>query len=295
MHAQALGRRTFISALAAACVSCRRSGQPGRDRPLVIVFGQEHAPRNPDALRSRLEQASQLKLELIAAESSNAAIDRIQAGRADAGLLSLFDYLYCADVLGVEPLAQVQRAGDRTTHAGELVVLADSPLQKLSELSGKRVGYVDRFSVTGFILPAAQLSEARVGVEAVWLGSHDAVFPALREGRVLAGATYSGHAASEQGLRVLASTGDIANEPLFVRSSLPADVRDALRSALLSERDPSALDGLAGATGFRAPAAAAYETALATVRAAGKRVEDLVPGGWVRANDQRRPMWAYGH
>ncbi|MEI8256391.1 MAG: hypothetical protein WCJ30_12025, partial [Deltaproteobacteria bacterium] len=84
-----------------------------------------------------------------------------------------------------------------------------------------------------------------------------------------------------------------ANEPVFVQSSMPADVREALRAALLAEHDPGALEGLAHASGFRAPPVGTYEAALATVRAVGERVEDMVPGGWARANDHRRPLWSY--
>jgi phosphonate transport system substrate-binding protein len=294
VQASSISRRTFLAALAIACAACPAPrAEPGRDRPLVVVFGPQHAPRNSEALRARLARASGLELEFRTAASSSAAIDLVQAGRADAGLLPLFDYLFCADVFGVEPLAQVLRDGGRTTHTGELVVLAGSELRGVSDLRGRRVGYVDRFSVTGFILPAAQIREAGVAVESVWLGSHAAVLAAVRDDRVAAGATYSGHAATDPRLRVLASTGTIANEPVFVQASMPADVRQALRNALLAERGPSVLGGLAGATGFRAPPAGTYEAALATVTSAGRRVEDLVPAGWQRANEHRRPLWSY--
>lgn len=294
MTLNAITRRTFIAALAAGCAACgTRPAQAGRDRPLVIVFGPQHAPHNPEALRARLARASHLRLELRTVASSNAAIDQLQAGRADAALLPLFDYLFCADVFDVEPLVQVLRGDARSTHAGELVVLADSPLRTVRELGGRRVGYVDRFSVTGFLLPAARIRGADVEVEPVWLGTHAAVVAAVRDGRVAAGATYSGHAATDARLRVLASTGTIANEPIFVQWSVPNDVRQALRDALLAENDSDALDGLADITGFRAPPAGTYEAALTTVAAAGQRVEDIVPAGWLRANEHRRPLWTY--
>lgn len=287
-------RRAFLAALTAACAgACSRRARPGRDRPLAIVFGPLHAPRNPEALRARLEHGSGLKLALDAVESSNAAIDRVQAGRADAGLLPLFDYLYCAEVFGVEPLVQVLREGTRATQAGELVVREDSPLHAMADLRGRRVGYVDRYSVTGFLLPAAQVREAGVSVEPEWLDSHDAVLAAVRDGRVVAGATYAGHAAMQAGLRVLASTGTIANEPVFVQRAVPADVRQAFLEALVLEHDANALAGLADATGFRAVPDGAYASALATVQTAGRRVEDMVPAGWTRANDHRRPLWSY--
>lgn len=257
------------------------------------MFGPLHAPRNPEALRAHVAESSGLKLALAAAPSSSAAIDRIQAGQADAGLLPLFDYLYCAEVFGVQPLVQVLRAGERATQAGELVVREDSPLHAVGDLRGRRVGYVDRYSVTGFLLPAAQVREAGVPVEPDWLGTHEAVLAAVGDGRVAAGATYAGHAATQRGFRVLASTGTIANEPVFVQRTLPAEVRQALREALVLEHDATALAGVADATGFRSVTDGTYASALAAVNAAGQRVEDMVPGGWTRENDHRRPLWSY--
>jgi ABC-type phosphate/phosphonate transport system substrate-binding protein len=287
-------RRGFIAAVAAACGACRtRQAQPGRDRPLVIVFGPLHAPRSAAALRTRWAQASRLELELRV-ESSETAINLIQAGRADGALLSLFDYLFCAKVFGVVPLAQVVRAGGRTVQAGEIIVGEGAPLRELRELRGQRVGFVDRTSVTGFLLPAAQLMEDGIAVEPTWLGSHEAVLAAVREGRVAAGATYAGHAGADDGVRVLASTRTIANEPLFARAEVHLEAREALRDALLGEHEPGALAGVADATGFQSPAQGTYEAALAMVRAAGQRVEDMVPGGWARANEHRRPLWSFG-
>lgn len=289
-----ISRRTFGAVVMAVGASCRRGpDRPGRDRPLVVVLGSLYAPRAREMLRVHLARTSGLQIELRVAESSSRAIDMVQAGRADAGLLPLFDFLFCAEVFGVVPLVQVLRAGERATQAGEFVVRDDSPLRELQDLRGRRVGYVDRYSVTGFLLPAAHVREASVSVEPVWLGTHEAAIAAVRDGRVAAGATYSGHAASEMGLRVLASTGAIANEPVFVQASMPAEVREALRGALLAEHDPDLLAGLAGITHFRVPPTGTYAAALARVRVAGERVEDIVPGGWSRANDHRRPLWSY--
>ncbi len=294
MPSALLTRRTLVAALPVLGAACRRAQVAGRDRPFVLVFGPLHAPKDAAALQEDLAARSGLKVELRVAASSNEAVDLIQAAKADGALLPLFDFLFCADVYGVVPLAQVLRAGDAGTHAGELVVRADAPLSKLEDLRGRRVGYVDRYSVTGFLLPAARLREAQVEVEAVWLGSHDAVLEAVANGAVAAGASYSGHAAGRAELRALASTGAIANEPVFVQAAVPADVRGALQKALLAEHDPKPLAGLADATGFRAPPPGTYQAVLQTVQAAGRSVEDVVVGGWARANEQRRPIWSYG-
>jgi len=50
---------------------------------------------------------------------------------------------------------------------------------------------------------------------------------------------------------------------------------------------------VAGITSFREIPAGTYEDALATLKSAGSSVEDMVPGGWTRASDLRRPLWTY--
>ncbi len=286
-------RRAVVAGLALLGVGCKRQ-VPGRDRPLVVVFGTRYAPVNGALLKERLEGRSQLKLELRVARSSDEAVDLVQGGGADAALLPLFDYLFCAGLFDVEPLAQVVRHG-QVTQSSELVVAASSTAQSLADLRGQRVGYVDRFSVTGFLVPAAQFGEAGVAVEPAWLGTHDAVLAAVQGGKVAAGATWAGHAAEAPGLRVLTTSAPIANEPLFVRAQVPADVKAALQSAWLAEDDAKSLEGLADASGFRAPPPGTYETALAALKAAGLRVEDTLEGGWLRANEHRRPAWSLGH
>lgn len=285
-----LSRRTVLGGLALAAWGCRK---PGRDRPLVIVFGPQHMPARPELLKSRLEAASGLRLELRAAKTNEAALDELQSGRADAGLLPLFDFFYCAAVFEVEPLAQVTRHGQSTMSA-EVLVPETSPARALSDLANQRFGYVDRSSVTGFLLPAATLGAAKIHVEPVWLGTHDAVLSALVAGKVAAGASYSGHGATVPGLRVLATSSPVANEPLFVQKQLGADLREALTRALLAEHDPDALAGLADATGFAVAAPETWQQASGTLEAAGLAVEETVQGGWLRANEHRVPSWARG-
>ena len=285
-------RLLLILTLALASVACKRP-VPGKERALVVVFGPQYAPAAPDELRRELERASGLKLEFEVAWSNDAAVDLVQSGRADAALLPLFEYLYCEGVFGVQPLAQVVRNDGVGTQAGELLVPVQSSAKALTDLRGQRVGYVSRYSVTGFLLAAAQLGRESVSVEPVWLGSHEAVLAALRKGKVAAGATYTRQAGPNSGLRVLATTAPFANEPLFVQSTIPADVREALKGALVAEHDPKRLLGLANATGFRVPPVGVYESAAETLKAAGLRVEDTIEGGWRRANEHRRPAWSY--
>ena len=287
-------RRTLLAASMLAFVGCSR-GKPGADRPLVVAFAPTHAPTDPKALEAALASASGLRLEVRVAATADEAVSWVQSGQADAGLLPLFDYLYCVELFHVEPLLQLLRHGDRSAYESELVVLAGSEVRDVAALAGKTIGFVDRFSVTGFLLPASLLRDAGIAFQSEFLGTHDAVLAAVREGRVPAGATYQGHAEGHADLRVIAHTRAVANEPVFVQRALPTATREALVRAFVDVASkPASLGGLADATGFQPPASGVYEAALETVRAAGRSIEDLVPGGWTRANEVRRPLWSYG-
>ncbi len=296
MSSSALSRRDFLVTLAAAgaLAACSKGAGVGRSQPLVVAVGPAYAPKDARALEAAWSKGSGLTLDVQVKRDVGEVIDAIQAGRAHAGLVSLFDYLYCAEVFGVLPVAQIVRADGQTSQSGELVVKAGAKVDGLRALAGKKVGYVDPASVTGFLLPAARLREEGVTCEAVFLGSHDAVLDAVASGAVFAGATYAGHSKTKPGLEALAQTGSLPNEPLFVASTVPADVRDALAKGVAAKAPAGALDGIADASSFRIVDAKEYATAAGRVRAAGRAVEDLVPDGWRRANENRRPMWSYG-
>ncbi len=287
-------------ALVVAATSCDRGEalreRAGVDRALVVVLSPRHAPRDRDGLTELIARGSGLRVELRVTETAEEAVGLVERREADAGLLSLFDFLLCAELYDVVPLAQVVREGGRAAQEGEIFVRDDADARDLAALRGRTVAFVDRYSVTGFLLPANRLREAGVEVEPLWLGSHGAVREAVRQGRAVAGASYRGTAENDAGLRVLSTTPSIANEPLFAQPGLPAETRASLARALLELGQgarPGALEGVGGATGFREVPPGVYRDAVDRVRAAGRRVEDMVVDGWVRANEHRRPLWSY--
>lgn len=292
MNRTVLPRRTvLLGGLAAwGATGCRRP-EPGKDRPLLIVLGPQYAPTDVTLLQRRLAERTKLAIELRVAKSGDEAIDLVQSGEADAGLLPLFDFLFCQGVFKVEPLVQAVR-GAEVSRASELLVRAEGGPKGLADLGGRKVGYVDKFSVSGYLLAAALLGEAKVSVQPVFLGSHDAVLEALASGKVDAGASYAGHAATQPGLTVLASTQPIAFEPVFVQSRVPQQTRTALRDALLAEKDAAAFAGMADITTFREAPPGVYQAALRRLESAGLHVEDTIRGGWQRANHHRRPAWS---
>ncbi len=290
-------RRWLLALLAgAATVACRREQIGTKSDPLVLVLSPAHGAHTGKVrqLEELLSRESGLAVEIRVAPSSEAAVRMAGSVNTDAGLLTLFDYLFARRQYGVQAALRVERSGHSLKHRGEIIVTKASGIHSLADLSGKRIAYVDRYSTTGFMLAAKELKSAGVSVTPVFTGSHQAALAALRAGTVDAAATYEGAIHDDPKLSVVAHTAFLPNEPVFFRKGLSPELRAKISRAL--ERvasQPSGqavLSSMADITGFSPTKDADYDEAYEIISAAGKSVQDLVPRGWLLANEnQRRP------
>lgn len=271
---------------------CSRCGSDGR--PAVLVLSSSHAPSD-SAARGRLEAAltegAGFPVEVRVASSPVAGIEAFGANAADVGLLPVTQYLFARQEYGVEARLQVRRAAG-AGFVGEIVVRADSPYRALADLAGKRIAYAGEFSTSGFLLPAARLADEGVEVEAEFAGGHDEAVARLEAGTVDAAATYRGVTERRAGLRAVATTEPIPNEPVFVRAGIDVERARRLLEALVAwSKTPEGagvLDGMADVTGFEPVTDAVYDALRDRVRSAGRTTADLVPGGraLIWANNQ---------
>ena len=141
----------------------------------------------------------------------------------------------------VVPLASARAS----TYASAIIVAQSSRLQKPPSLVGKRAGWVDRYSASGFVIPRIKL--ARVGVDPRiafrserFLGSHAEVVRAVAAGEVDFGATWAqggrrltgpwARTAAE--VRVLATFGNIPPDVFAARAELDPAIRKMVVRAL---------------------------------------------------------------
>ena len=266
-------------------------GQPGN--PFVLLLSPAHAADRAslDGMAAFLTKESGMTVELQVANSRDQAVALAGANAADAFLLPLFDYLFCRQEYLAEAGLQVLREGDAHAYHGEILARADSDIASLAGLAGRRVGYVDAHSTSGFLYPAATLRQKGVDAAGVLLGTPEAALEALRAGRVDAAAVHAHAAEGADDLRVLASTPEIPNEPVFFRDGTTQEQRQRLSDALVrfaaSPEGPATLGKMAGITGFVPRLDAAYFHVEETVRAADKSLQDLVPRGWWIHNANR--------
>jgi phosphonate transport system substrate-binding protein len=117
-------------------------------------LGNSLARERTEHLASLIERALGRKLEVSVAASYEALAKDLLAGRADAVWAPPF---VCARVeaMGVKVLARGVRRG-RSSYRSALVARVGSGLT-LEKLHGRRMAWVDRDSVAGYLLPVAYL------------------------------------------------------------------------------------------------------------------------------------------
>ncbi len=255
--------------------------------PVVLVVSPTHGPSGHKAAPETFAQLGQaltsgagFTVEVRAAANPVAAIEAFGNGQGDLGLLTLMEFLLARQEYGVEARLQVLRGG-AASYTAQVLVKEDSPITAVEGLRGKTLAFVDAFSVSGYLLPATLLTG--LDVRAEFTGSHEASLDALRAGRVDAAATYGGEPTRTVGLRALATTRAVPNEPVFVRKGLDVQKANAVVAALeklaTTPQGNEALHQWGGVDGFRPTTDEAYADARTMLRDVGRRLEEAVPGG----------------
>jgi phosphate/phosphite/phosphonate ABC transporter binding protein len=149
----------------------------------------------------------------------------------------------------VRSLVCAERGG-HDAYVAVLLARADSAIHVLTDVRGKRIGWVDPLSTTGYVVPrmrlAARFAEGTTIFKSeAFLGSHVAVVRAILDGAVDVGATYGGF--SERGELVRGAFQDFGGQASDVRvveafGAIPADV-----IAVRTNIDPSVEAALAAA------------------------------------------------
>lgn len=150
----------------------------------------------------------------------------------------------------IKILAMENHRGGKTFH-GVICVRADSPIQVVRDLKGKRFAFGNARSTFGRYLSQQYLLDHGLTASGLagfaFLGRHDKVGEAVGAGDFDAGALKEStfHKLVRQGvpLRALAKV-PIVTRPWVARSGLPEPLYQAIRDALLQLKAPKALKAL---------------------------------------------------
>ena len=220
---------------------------PSGDAQVIVKGGRE--------VGDLLHKETGLHFKTSVATSYAAVIEAMGAGKVDIGWLATFSYVLAKDKYGVELLLVVQRFGS-PFYRGQIMVRADSGVQSLKGLQGKRFAFVDPASTSGHLYPKTFFGKS------VFAGSHNAVVLSIYKGEVDGGAAYDGSRAAVaksypdvfEKIKVIAYTKEIPNDTVSVRKDIPenlkAKLRDGLKKISKSPKGSKILKRLYGISGL---------------------------------------------
>lgn len=295
-----------IGALAVGCASARpartvslhRIAPPGTvpadanpvTRPLRIAAASIISPRetirNYGGLFAYLEGKVGRPTELIQRRSYQETYDLLRYGSLDLALVCTYVYVLGQDEVGLDILAAPAVNG-RAEYRSYIITRADSGLQTLDDLAGKRFAFTDPLSTSGRLYPLSLLAERNLDPgqyfgSTLYTYSHDnsikAVVQALADGAAVDSLVYEQwvrmNPALGAELQIIQRSMSLPSPPIVARRSLDPALREELRRVLLDMHlDPKGQKILAalGVDRFVPQQDADYEPIRAMARTVGLR------------------------
>lgn len=217
-----------------------------RYNPLLMV-------KSYQPIMDYLSEVTPYRFELKLAKSYEEAVALLRSGEVE--FASLGDVTFTEAYLSFQavPLVRPRNAAGEPWYRSVIVVRRDSDIQTLSDLKGRSFAFGNVHSTSGNLTPRLMLFRGGVPLSALGsyanLEKHDSVAKAVLKGQVDAGAVKDVIAQryQEHGLRFLAQSAPIPSVPIVCRPETPADLREAVRNALLgiNPSDPALREQLA--------------------------------------------------
>lgn len=183
---------------------------------------------------------SGVRLELKLAKTAQESSAMAEQGAYDF-IYSNHIFSHLHDAPGYRVIAQPVASAIR----GQIVTLANSPIQTLEQLQGKTVGFPSVSAFAGYALPMNALLQAHVSVTPTFAGNQEGIMAQLKAGRVIAAGVNSeimnDYAERENfKYRVLWESESYQNLPIAALPSVPAEKVKAVRDAFVKmTKDPA--------------------------------------------------------
>ena len=232
--------------------------------PYVTSVGQVEDRYRP--MVKMVSERISTPIEVIAGKSYGDIETLLLSGQIDLAVMSPYAYVRAhAKDNSIRAIAS-HIANGTESYGAYILTREESPIRQLTDLKGKRFGFVDKRSSSGWLFPASRMLDEGLNplteIDGRFYGNHARVIAAIASGEVDAGATYNAALREGRGaipgannLRVLARTERIPYDAYVVRSGFPAEAILGLQKALssVSTRDSAgriALEPLGDINGF---------------------------------------------
>ena len=169
-------------------------------------------------------------------------------GTVDIGWYSPFAYVSAKEKGNVLPLVTpiVNKA---TSYTGYIIARKDKGYKTIDDLKGKRFGFVDSKSASGYVYPRALLAASGKDPksffgETLFVGSHDRVIEGVLNGSLDAGATYSealervgASGVNLNDFEIISSTDPIPKDAIAARPGFEQELADKINEAFMATTD----------------------------------------------------------
>lgn len=227
----------------------------------VLRIGLDGGENESDQLRRSECVAEPLKaatgvseVQFFPSPDYNGVIQGLLGGTLDIAIMGASSYaaIYLQDENAVDPVLTTQQEDGSTGYHTIMVARADSGITDLASSEGKKLGFADPDSTSGYLIPSVALpSELGTEIDAFYSetgfgGGHENLVLAVLDGQFDVGTTFgSGQGEFSEGytsgnLRIMVDKGlldmddlvevwqspIIPNGPLMVSNKLPADMKE---------------------------------------------------------------------
>jgi phosphonate transport system substrate-binding protein len=228
-----------------------------QETPLTIVFTPSRDPTAlkdaGDAFAKTLAELSGVPVRALVASDYAGVIEALRSKRVELAFVHPVGYVLANREAGCRILVR-DIWGGKTAYTARFYVRKDRGLQRVEDLRGKTVAFVDPASSSGYIYPMVML--IKLGLvrdrdpktffkDALFSGTHEAALQAVLHGRVDAAASFD--KAPELHLKdpaliaqigVVGETPEIPEAGICVRPGVPDETVAKLKRALLSIKAP---------------------------------------------------------
>ncbi|HRY06161.1 MAG TPA: phosphate/phosphite/phosphonate ABC transporter substrate-binding protein [Hyphomicrobiaceae bacterium] len=208
-----------------------------------------HVIRQSQGLMDQVSKKLGIKAELYVGSDYNATIEALRAGKIDVALMGAFGYVLATTQAPVEAFAVTVTAKNQSPNYHSIIITranADD-LTSLKSLGGRTFAFVDPSSTSGSLMPKSAMVGAGMDPEkdlkkVIYSGGHDASIIAVAEGKVDAAAVADriyANACDKKAvdcskIKVIWTSPEIPNDPLFYRKALSADMKKKIADAFYS-------------------------------------------------------------
>ena len=230
------------------------------------------------------------KVNVTLATDYSTIVEAMSSGKVDLGIMPPAAYVQARDMGAAKAILTSQLGeydqetglpveGKMTgTFKGEVLVKADSYIQTLEDLKGKKIATLSPNSASGYIYPVAEMKEAGIDpatdctlttvndipseMTAVLNGQQDACF-VFEGARVVFSSKFEGYDLMND-LRVLYLTeGDIPNDAIAVRPDMDDEMKEKIKETflnMLNDEQGAEAMSLWGHKGYEEATEEAYDT-----------------------------------